>query len=552
MADGLLEKIWDKVKDGAITAGEAISEFATEFGKGVKEKGFIQWGIIEPLVHALGMLSDGVDQGIRRLMPRVFDQADKLASHAEGESLYEVLKNGLASYAKALGLPEETQELFKSALFVPENINPIARTILLALTYLQLTGIYTDYHRSRFAHDIAYAQRPNLPDPGSVLGARGLDPDLDERIWEILERNGLKKKDIEVMFAATYGRIPEGRLREIYYRTHLSKEWALHRLHESGVTPERAEELLSTWPVIPGIQDLIMMQAHEAFEPDLIAKYGLGAEAPSEIYEYTRAQGLSDEWTDRYWAAHWQHASYAQVMEMLHRGYIDEATVYDWYKLIEIPPYWRDLLTKIAYRPYTRVDVRRMHDMGVLGDDALVQAMKDIGYDSEHAEKMAEFYKIYNTRSGKELSRSDIEKAYEDRDLSYTEAISLLMSIGYEEAIAEFYISRVELEMQRAARLERIQLTKEKYLSNLISEADARNYLVGYGVVIGRINELIERWNVQRIRNAKLPSKTDLDKFVRAKVLDKDGYTVEMTKLGYSDYYISLYWKYLEAGGAVE
>jgi len=81
-------------------------------------------------------------------MPRVFDQADKLASHAEGESLYEVLKNGLASYARALGLPEETQELFKSALFVPENINPIARTILLALTYLQLTGIYTDYHRS--------------------------------------------------------------------------------------------------------------------------------------------------------------------------------------------------------------------------------------------------------------------------------------------------------------------------------------------------------------------------------------------------------------------
>jgi len=127
-----------------------------------------------------------------------------------------------------------------------------------------------------------------------------------------------------------------------------------------------------------------------------------------------------------------------------------------------------------------------------------------------------------------------------------------LISIGYEEEIAVFYISRIELEMQRAARLERIQLTKEKYLSNLISEADARNYLVGYGVTIGRINELIERWNVQRIRNAKLPSKTDLDKFVRSKVLDKDGYTVEMQKLGYSDYYISLYWKYLEAGGAVE
>jgi len=249
---------------------------------------------------------------------------------------------------------------------------------------------------------------------------------------------------------------------------------------------------------------------------------------------------------------HWQHASYNQVMEMLHRGYIDEASVFDWYKLVEIPPYWRDLLTKIAYSPYTRVDVRRMHAEGVIGDDALIQAMKDIGYDQEHAEKMAEFYKKYNARTAKELSRADIEKAYEDRDLTYSQAVSLLGAIGYDTEIADFYLSRVELEMQRATRLERIALTKEKFLSSLVTEPEARNLLVSYGVEIARINELLDRWAVQILKNAKLPSKTDLDKFVRSEVINEDGYRVEMSKLGYSTYYIDLYWKHLKAGGEAE
>ena len=106
--------------------------------------------------------------------------------------------------------------------------------------------------------------------------------------------------------------------------------------------------------------------------------------------------------------------------------------------------------------------------------------------------------------------------------------------------------------MQRATRLERISLTKEKFLSSLVTEMEARNLLVSYGVEIARINELLDRWTVQILKNAKLPSKTDLDKFVRSEVINEDGYRVEMSKLGYSDYYINLYWKHLKAGGGIE
>jgi len=324
------------------------------------------------------------------------------------------------------------------------------------------------------AKDLMRRYHPNVPSPGEILRTSFIDPGRHEQVVRALQQGGYTKEDIELMYVANYALYSEEHVRALFFRGALTEAEANNRLSEQGYTPERIAELKQGWKVIPGIQDLIMMQAKEAFEPALIAKYGLGAEEPTDIYEWTRKLGLSDEWTQKYWSSHWQHASYAQVMEMLHRGFIDAESVYEWYKLVEIPPYWRDLLTKIAYHPYTRVDVRRMHAQGVIGDDELIKAMKDIGYDQEHAEKMADFYKKYNTRAEKDLSRADIEKAYEDGDLSEGDALYLLASIGYDAELSAFYLRRVDLEKARAVRLERIVLTKEKFLSSLVTESEAQ------------------------------------------------------------------------------
>ena len=450
------------------------------------------------------------------------------------------------------GFPQKTIDLISGTMGELQTGPVWLRSLPTIMMAMGLFGRIAAIVSGDPAKDLLRRFHPNTPSPGEVIKAAFIDPSRYEQVVKVMQQNGLSQEDIDLLFVNNYTLYTEQYVRALYFRGALTVEEATNRLSELGYTPERITELKQGWKVIPGIQDLVMMQAKEAFEPDLISKYGLGAEEPTDIYEWTRKQGMDDEWTQKYWSSHWQHASYNQVMEMLHRGYIKEEDVYDWYRLVEIPPYWRDLLTKIAYSPYTRVDVRRMHAAGVIGDDALIQAMKDIGYDKEHAEKMAEFYKKYNAGSAKELSRADIEKAYEDGDLTYAQAVGALASIGYDEAIADFYISRIELEKQRATRLERIDLTKEKLLSNLIDISKARNLLVSYGVEIVRINELIDRWQVLLIKNAKLPSKTDLDKFVRSKVIDHDGYFLEMGKLGYSEYYVNLYWRYLEAGGAVE
>jgi len=446
------------------------------------------------------------------------------------------------------GFPQKTIDLISGTMGELQTGPVWLRSLPTIMMAMGLFGRIAAIVSGEPAKDLLRRFHPNTPSPGEVIKAAFIDPSRYEQVIKALQQNGLSESDIDLLFVNNYALYTEQYVRALYFRGALTVEQANNRLSELGYTDDRIAELKQGWKVIPGIQDLVMMQAKEAFEPDLISKYGLGAEEPTDIYEWTRKQGMDDEWTQKYWSSHWQHASYNQVMEMLHRGYIEEADVYDWYRLVEIPPYWRDLLTKIAYSPYTRVDVRRMHAAGVIGDDALVQAMKDIGYDDEHAEKMAEFYKKYNAGSAKELSRADIEKAYEDGDLTYPQAVGALASIGYDEALADFYISRIELEKQRATRLERIDLTKEKYTSNLITENIARNNLISYGLEITRINELIDRWKVQIVKNMKLPSKTDLDKLLRNEIIIEDEYVEQMDKLGYKIKYIDWYLKLIQKG----
>jgi len=452
---------------------------------------------------------------------------------------------------KQFGFPDSTIKAIASIMpeiqTGPVMLRPLPGILMMVGLFGRLSAIVS----GEPAKDLMRRYHPNVPSPGEILRTSFIDPSRHEAVVKALQQGGYTKEDIELMYVANYALYSEEHIRALFFRGALTEEQANNRLSEQGYTSTRIEELKQGWKVIPGIQDLVMMQAKEAFEPALIAKYGLGAEEPTDIYEWTRKLGLDDEWTQKYWSSHWQHASYAQVMEMLHRGYIDKDSVYDWYKLVEIPPYWRDLLTKIAYHPYTRVDVRRMHAQGVIGDDELITAMKDIGYDQEHAEKMADFYKKYNTRAEKDLSRADIEKAYEDGDLSEGDALYLLASIGYDAELSAFYLRRVDLEKERATRLERIDLCKEQFLSNLITEATARNNLVSYGLEIVRINELIYRWKIQVVKNMKLPSKTDLDKMLRNEIIIEDEYVEQMDKLGYRmqyiDWYLKLIYKGIEA-----
>lgn len=142
---------------------------------------------------------------------------------------------------------------------------------------------------------------------------------------------------------------------------------------------------------IPPVADIITMAVREAFTPAIAARFGQYEDLPSEFVEWVGKKGLSREWAERYWAAHWSLPSPQQGFEMLHRGVIGEADLNMLMRALDIMPFWRDKLIQIAYRPLSRVDVRRMFALGVLDVSGVRKAYTDIGYNDYNADLMTQF-----------------------------------------------------------------------------------------------------------------------------------------------------------------
>lgn len=417
-------------------------------------------------------------------------------------------------------------------------LNYLVASVGLALSYLTVTmratsGTLTQRLNAQYS--------PNVPNAESVIGAAFIAPEKTGEVRDLMKRSGLSDHDIDLLFLSAYKTIDENTLRSLYFRGILTEDQVYIRMRELGYTDTRIKELIQGWEVIPGPGDLFTMVAHEAFEPDSIQLLGLADEFPEEQVQWLKKQGLSEYWAKKYWYAHWNEPSIGQGYEMLHRGVIDLKTLELLYRTVEIPPMWRDKLTQIAYMPYTRVDVRRMHEMGVLSDDDLLRAYLDLGYDEEHASKMVEFTIKYNQDNDKQLSKEQIQNGYADNIISRDDALTLLKKLGYTDQQVEFFITYIDYQKAKDIQDDKIDNIKELYLNNFIDDFDCKARLDALNLPAERTAALLEKWQIYRLKDKKLPSKTDLDKFFKAGIIDQDTYVKQMSILGYNNEYISWY-----------
>ncbi|GAI23380.1 unnamed protein product, partial [marine sediment metagenome] len=180
------------------------------------------------------------------------------------------------------------------------------------------------------------------------------------------------------------------------------------------------------------------------YRPEIAAKFGQYQDFPDDLERYGAMKGLSKEWTQRYWAAHWALPSPQQGFEMLHRGVIDNSELNMLLRAQDVMPFWRDKLIQIAYRRLTRVDIRRMYKQGVLSERDVFESYLEHGYNTENAERMTEFTVKQTLATLSKFTSGDIIKAYSSRMISKGDAIGLLHNIGIRPEDANFIVSTAE------------------------------------------------------------------------------------------------------------
>ncbi|GAI04435.1 unnamed protein product, partial [marine sediment metagenome] len=200
------------------------------------------------------------------------------------------------------------------------------------------------------------------------------------------------------------------------------------------------------------------------------AKFGQYEDFPEDLEKYGAMKGLSQEWTQRYWAAHWALPSPQQGFEMLHRGVIDNSELNMLLRAQDVMPFWRDKLIQIAYRRLTRVDIRRMYKQGVLSESDVLESYLEHGYNAENAARMTEFTIKQTLATLSKFTSGDIVKAYSNRMIDRGTAISLLGDIGIRPEDANYIVSTAEYKRLWAFTDEQIAGIRNLYKKRVYDE----------------------------------------------------------------------------------
>ena len=200
---------------------------------------------------------------------------------------------------------------------------------------------------------------------------------------------------------------------------------------------------------------------------------------------------------------------------------------------LDIMPFWRDMLIKLSYNPLTRVDVRRMHAMGVLNDKGVFDAYRYAGYSPDNAEKMTDFTKRYNADESTGLTRASVQKSYKIGLITQAQLRAFFKSFGYSEDVVDYWVDITEYEKDLAE----VEAFKNElflqYRLGAITMEDIALELGYKGLPASYADAAIKEEQAKPSAKLKVPSKSDLETWLKLQVIDEKYYAHSMKALGY-------------------
>ncbi|MBA7532446.1 hypothetical protein ES705_24672 [subsurface metagenome] len=356
-----------------------------------------------------------------------------------------------------------------------------------------------------------------------------------------------------------------------------------------GWAQPEVDYMIRVTEVIPSAGDIIRYAVREVYTPEIAEAFGQFDELPEVLAHADldiKAAGMSEETFKKEWAAHWLLPSIMQGFEMLHRGVIPfKSTGTSALSLerlmiaLDIMPAWRAPLKDISYSPYTRVDVRRMHKIGVLDEAAVFTAYADVGFSPfapgcehetvaaafacetcRHESKvghMLDFTILYNadppdaertvTDAERDLTKSDILTGLRDGLLEESEATGALGILGYDADEVAYYLAKIEYQRDKDELSDSTHYLHDAYIKGVITFGEVTDELGKLNLPAKMTDYYLKVWDLEKIARTNKPTKSELMTFWRKKIINEETWHAEMVGLGYPNRYIDWY-----AAGEVE
>jgi len=145
------------------------------------------------------------------------------------------------------------------------------------------------------------------------------------------------------------------------------------------------------------------------------------------------------------------HASWIQMVEMRRRGQVTDEDLWEWFRLVEVPPFWREKLMALVWEVPTRVDVRRWWDMRTITEADLREIYTRQGYHDKDLEDYVVWTKVYT-------DFPDLIARYKNGWINLEEVRATLLADGMPEARME---ELLETKFKKTVAPERVAPERE-------------------------------------------------------------------------------------------
>jgi len=371
----------------------------------------------------------------------------------------------------------------------------------------------------------------------------------------------------------------------------------IDELKRMGFADFKIDAMRQLWQELPPPSDLIRMAVREAFDDRFAALVGADQEFPADFAFNAARQGISEDWAQKYWRAHWSLPSAEQGFHMFHLGEISRDELNALLKALDYTPFWRTPLTNIAYNTVTRVDVRRLFAAGVWDRARVLREYLNIGNTPENAEALTQWtVTTYgeDTAGARDLTRTAIEQAYKQGRLTRDEATARIVELGYDEDEADFLLANVDVAIEAftAAAAEaqvrdltqstmlrayrdriisrdelaalltdlgytsegvelliavqdfdvenglaelRAKVVEQHFKHGRIAGDEARAQLAGAGLNVDRADLIVQRWEAQFAEKTRELTAAELERALEKGVIDEAAYVDRLLALGYGE-----------------
>jgi len=314
------------------------------------------------------------------------------------------------------------------------------------------------------------------------------------------------------------------------------------RLTQIGIHPAYTDLYKELAYPIPPVADIITMAVREAFTPAIAARFGQYEDLPADYVEWVGKKGLSKEWAERYWAAHWSLPSPMQGFDMLHRGAIDESELDMLLRALDVMPFWRDKLTKIAFRLLSRVDIRRMYQRGVLNEQEVLEAYTELGYNDRDARRMTDFTLKQVLATQSKFTESNVVTAYSQYMITRSEAGSLLRELGVRSENVSIILTSADYKREWSLTNNRIAAVSNLYKKGVYDENKARSELLRLDLPAAQVDVLMEKWYITE-RDIPVQTWTTAQtlSFMKKGLITQERGRIELRNIGYDTEHIEVY-----------